>query len=75
MDFSKRIGRLHPDAIFEMEVRRDGKTITLPAVNFERSYNEESGSYILRYDFKVNAISKRSVCTVCVYSKSIFSNK
>ncbi len=58
------------DATFEMEVRRDGKTITLPAVNFERSYNEESDSYILRYDFKVNAIKQTVGSTITQSAKT-----
>ena len=56
------------DATFEMRVRRtvneQEQTVTLPAVSFERQYNEESGRYFLLYDFKVNAIPKTIGSTV-----------
>lgn len=44
------------DGTFVMRVRRDGETVELPAVTFKREYNEEIDSYVLQYDFKVNAI-------------------
>lgn len=58
------------DATFEMTVRRDGKMVTLPAVNFKRDYNEQAGSYILQYDFKVNAIPQTLGSTITQAAKT-----
>ena len=45
------------DGVFEMVVRRetDGKkkTVTLPAVEFDRVYSEKTGRHTLTYDFKL----------------------
>jgi len=58
------------DGTFEMQVRRDGEVVTLPAVNFQRDYHEESGSYILQYDFKVNAIPQTVGSTITQAAKT-----
>lgn len=56
------------DGVFEMLVRRtvDGneQEIVLPAVQFTRTYNEETGRHILQYDFKVNAIEQTVWSTI-----------
>ena len=58
------------DATFEMEVRRDGETVTLPAVTFKREYNTETDGYILQYDFKVNAIPQTIGSTITQAAKT-----
>ncbi len=61
------------DGIFEMTVRRmiDGKATTqvLPAVQFERR-QQENGSYLLIYDFKVNAIPQTIGSTIVQAAKA-----
>ncbi len=56
------------DGVFEMLVRRtvEGteQEVLLPAVQFTRTYNEETGRHILQYDFKVNAIPQTVGSTV-----------
>ena len=68
------------DGVFEMKVKRTengkSKTVTLPAVEFERTYVEEIDGYELKYDFYVNPIpqtlwttveqSLRTECSVAV---------
>ena len=65
------------DGIFELTVRRaDEGLVKLPAVTFEREYNEKTGRHILKYDFYVNAVpqtvgstlaeSFRTECSVSV---------
>lgn len=68
------------DGILEIQVRRtvdgEARTVTLPAVKFDRTYSEESGRYTLRYDFYVNPIPQtvgstlteaaRTECSVAV---------
>lgn len=68
------------DGVFEMTVRRevDGteQVLQLPAVEFERVYDENTGRHTLIYDFYVNAIpqtvgttlseSLRTECSVAV---------
>lgn len=51
------------DGEFEMTVLRDGKTVTLPSVKFERK-ELTNGGYMLVYDFKVNAIPQTLRSTV-----------
>ncbi len=56
------------DGVFEMLVRRtvDGtkQDVLLPAVQFKRTYNEETGRHVLQYDFKVNAIPQTIGSTI-----------
>ncbi len=58
------------DGTFEMKVRREGDVVILPAVNFKRNYNEQTGGYVLQYDFKVNAIPQTLVSTVVQAAKT-----
>ena len=52
------------DGIFEMNVKRGDETVTLPAVTFERTYSEETGHYVLKYDFYVNPVKQTVWSTV-----------
>ena len=58
------------DGVYEITVRRDGKETVLPAVALHREYNEESGIYLVRYDFKVNAIDQTVWSTVTQAAKT-----
>lgn len=57
------------DGEFAMTVRRDGETVELPAVKFERQ-QLENGGYRLIYDFKVNAIPQTVWSTVSQAAKT-----
>ena len=71
------------DGVFEMRVRRmvDGKptTVTLPAVEFLRTQDPKTGTWYLRYDFKVNPIkqtvwttAKQAVRTECSVAVTVW---
>ncbi len=51
------------DGEFAMTVRRDGETVQLPSVQFERQ-PLENGGHRLIYDFKVNAIEQTVWSTI-----------
>ena len=56
------------DGVFEMQVRRtvDGKekTVTLPNVEFQREYSEQTDRYTLRYDFYVRGVPQTVWSTI-----------
>ena len=57
------------DGVMSMQVRRDGKLVTLPAVQFTMSTDETTNQRYLVYDFSVYGIEKTPLTTVVQAAK------